>query len=222
MNFQIIIAILLIADLSYAGCNDWFNEQKLKLNSDTCLSKCLVADVDMSTFSCRTKCESLCHPIVQKKNVVKKNKAKVINDNSSSLYPGLNEAEKKLVALHFEVAVNVGIQKFKAEHIADKLFSYGSIDGENDAARHFMWSALMAREIGTELATQFLDAHEKNPNQKPEQRAMDLANNREGLLAFERLKSKTKVTDEDIIQEFQNRFDGKNLSILKPQKKDML
>ena len=47
---------------------------------------------------------------------------------------------------------------------------------------------------------------------------MDLANNREGLLAYEKLKIKNKLTDEDMISEFKKRYEGNNLSILKPQK----
>jgi hypothetical protein len=223
MKYCLIIFVLLFSKISFADCKDWFVIQKLRAGGETCLGDCIVADVDMGTFSCRNQCDVLCRP---KKVKVKKIKKPVIikkpeKNNSSSLYPGLNEAEKKIISEYPLKAMGVGVQKFKAEYIANKLFSYGSIDGENDAARHFMWSALTAREIGSELATQFLDAHEKNPDQKPEQRAMDLANNREGLLAYEKLKNKGKTLDEDIINEFKERYDGNNLSILKPQKMDL-
>ncbi len=220
MKYIFVLMALFFSKISSADCKEWFLDQKLNVGSDTCLGRCIVAEVDMATFSCRSECEVLCHPKKTKNKKIKKQTAAKNEEknNSGSLYPGLNDAEKKIVSENPLKAVVVGIQKFKAEHIADTLFSYGSIDGENDAARHFMWAALMAKEIGSDLATQFLDAHEKNPDQKPEQRAMDLANNREGLLAYEKLKIKNKLTDEDMISEFKKRYEGNNLSILKPQK----
>ncbi len=220
MKYVFVLIALFFSKNSSANCKQWFLDQKLNAGADTCLGRCIVAEVDMATFSCRSECDLLCRPTKTKVQKIKKPMAtkKVESNNSGSLYPGLNESEKKLVSENPLKAVVVGIQKFKAEHMANTLFSYGSIDGENDAARHFIWAALMAKELGSDLATQFLDAHEKNPNEKPEQRAMDLANNREGLLAFEKLKARSKTSDEDIINEFKLRYEGNNLSILKPQK----
>lgn len=54
-------------------------------------------------------------------------------------------------------------------------------DDNTDAFRHFMWSGLVAREIGAEEAKEYLDAHEDFPKNNPEAKAMDLFNNGKGI-----------------------------------------
>ncbi len=44
------------------ACLDWFNEAKLKSSDKSCLSKCVIEEIDMSTFLCHNECEKLCRP----------------------------------------------------------------------------------------------------------------------------------------------------------------
>lgn len=53
----------------------------------------------------------------------------------------------------------------------------------------------MTRELGAERAQLYLDAHEENPLQPPAERAMDLANNRGGILGAQRLMKNNKSFD---------------------------
>ncbi len=211
MTRSLFFVVLIITLEASANCEAWFNALDIKLNQKNCLSLCTSAQVDMSTFSCPSQCDILC-------KVAKNNSKSVLG----SAYPGLNESEKKLVANYPIEALKAAKSKFEAEALADQTTREGSIDGENDAARHFFWAALLSREIGVELATEFLDAHEKDPNQKADSRAMDLANNREGLLAYGRLSKKNNFTETQLVDEFKKRFNEKSLSILKPKIKGEL
>lgn len=59
--------------------------------------------------------------------------------------------------------------------------SYNYEDDNTDAFRHFVWSGLVAHEIGAENAKAYLDAHEDFPENKPESQSMDLYNNGKGI-----------------------------------------
>lgn len=54
------------------------------------------------------------------------------------------------------------------------IASHGSIDDESDAFRHFVWAALLTKELGKARAKEFLDAHETDPDQPHIERQMDL------------------------------------------------
>ena len=74
----------------------------------------------------------------------------------------------------------------------------------------------MTRDLGSTATSQFLEAHEEDPKQPANERAMDLANNRLGaLVAIELMKSKKKFSDESIFIEFENAVKSKKLVILK-------
>ncbi|MBF0651727.1 hypothetical protein IR083_23195 [Dysgonomonas sp. GY75] len=57
----------------------------------------------------------------------------------------------------------------------------GQHNGEADAVRHAYWNALNARDHG-DLAKRYGDAHESNPAQPNNERAMDLHNNAIGYI----------------------------------------
>ena len=82
----------------------------------------------------------------------------------------------------------------------------------SDACRHFIWSALLYKEFGSKLSVEILNAHEKNLNQASQEKAMDLANNRLGLIEAQNLK---KINDESILKSFQKNLKSKNFIILK-------
>lgn len=62
------------------------------------------------------------------------------------------------------------------------LKSFNNYEDDNtDAFRHFIWSGLVAHEIGFEKAQEYLNAHEDFPNNNPEAKSMDLFNNAKGI-----------------------------------------
>jgi len=50
-----------------------------------------------------------------------------------------------------------------------------------------MWAGLNAHSVGEERAREFLNAHEKDPNQPPAEREMDLWNNERAFEATRKL-----------------------------------
>lgn len=70
------------------------------------------------------------------------------------------------------------------EKAYDETKNYFVINGRNDksdAFRHCFWSALLAREIGYANALQFTTAHESQPFNPKDEKAMDIHNNGLGL-----------------------------------------
>lgn len=66
----------------------------------------------------------------------------------------------------------------------------GRRNGLGDAKRHAYWSALNAKSEGEDLAREFGNAHENNPDQPRAERDMDLFNNEVGYsIGVEALKN---------------------------------
>lgn len=66
------------------------------------------------------------------------------------------------------------------------------------------------------LTTKFLDAHEENPIQKSEKKAMDLANNQSGILAAQKMLKNKSYTLNKIENEALEQLRNKKLNILRP------
>lgn len=66
-------------------------------------------------------------------------------------------------------------------------YYYNSILQFIDAFRHFVWAGLLMKELGKEMANEFLNAHEANPLQPEREKQMDQFNNNRGQLAAETL-----------------------------------
>jgi hypothetical protein len=132
------------------------------------------------------------------------------------MYPGINSEEKKMIQKYPKESFRVFLIKFKAESLSTSWYPEGGIDDEQDASRHFLWAGFLLNELGVDKAKEFLDAHEKTVSQRPDSRAMDLANNRAGLLASEKLLKEGKFSEGSLIQELKIQMRKGNLSILKP------
>lgn len=113
-------------------------------------------------------------------------------------YPGLTNTEKELISRNPSEALKVFRQKQTAESSADKYFPDGKFNDESDAYRHYVWACLLVKELGSQRAQVYLDAHENNPRQPEVERAMDLANNRGGILGAQRLQSERQLDLTDI------------------------
>lgn len=85
-------------------CLDWFNRSKIEPRSKDCELNCATLMTDMGTFICPNQCDELCKP-KEKESLLSK----------FVFYPGLTQAEKKLVVKNPKQAFTVYKLKGRAE-----------------------------------------------------------------------------------------------------------
>lgn len=189
--------------LAESICKEWF-AKNIKKDTGDCLSECVVWPVGMDTFSCPSLCVSLCNVNVSKKYVFK----------AAKLY-SLNDSEGALAAEFPAEALKAYNLSWEAEKICSKLYFSSQTNDESDACRHYVWAHLLTESFGRELAEKFLYAHENEPAQPPDEKAMDLANNNRGVSQAEsRLKEK-KFNRANILEDFKKDFKSGKIVVLK-------
>lgn len=183
------------------NCIAWFEKSKISKNSKECISKCSVLMIDLSTFLCRNQCPELCSRDILVNYI---------------FYPGLTSMEKALIGKYPTQALAVFIKKNLAEESSMQSFPKQKRNDEGDAFRHFIWAAELTNELGAEVAIKFLNAHEEEPIQSPEEKEMDLANNQRGVFAAQ-IKIKNKNYNlKDMEIEALDQLRSKKLFVLKP------
>ena len=182
-------------------CVEWFEKSKLPKDTKNCESDCSVLMVDMGTFLCRNQCPELCSQGTLANYI---------------FYPGLPPSEKALINKYPKESLIVFMKKLDAEKLSLLNFPDQDVNDEGDAFRHFIWAAELTNELGTEIAQKFLDAHEEDTVQKPEIRAMDLANNRGGILTAQKMIKNKTYTSLNLVQEALDQLRNKKMSVLKP------
>jgi hypothetical protein len=187
-------------------CLEWFAKAKI-VPDEKCEWKCASTRVNMGTFDCGAFCDELCR--------LAKNRVTVTS--APGYMPYLNSEEVKLVAKYPKQSWVVYQQKLLSEAATNRRFGRNDPDDESDAFRHFVWAALLARELGPDLAKTFLDAHEATEDTGSAARAMDLANNRAGLLAAEMLRKKNILSDSEIEREAMLALKKKTLVVISPK-----
>lgn len=201
-----IVLTISVSSLSMDECEQWFEDSKIKVGPN-CLTKCASLPTGMGTFACPAECKTLCS-----------------QDNSTLLgrilyYPGLTKSEQDLIRARPKGAIIVYRAKRKAEQMTRVRFGRDEENDESDAFRHFVWAAMLSKDLGSDTAKLFLDAHEASGNTQDASRAMDLANNRAGLLAAEKLKRNDKLSEMSIEQEALQALREKSLVVLSPKEK---
>lgn len=207
--FYTIFILVSLNALNYShadNCTKWFEKSKLK-PSPNCEMDCLLLPVDMGSSTCHNQCQALC------------NKKSVSETLLGSLlyYPGLNSKERELVEAYPKQALSVFNAKNTAENATANKFNRNDQDDESDAFRHFVWAANLHNEVGPDLAKKFLDAHESNDLDSNPSKAMDLANNRAGLLAAERLQKLNKLNEDEIERAAMQELKDKSLIVIRPK-----
>lgn len=124
--------------------------------------------------------------------------------------------EKSLAAAHPEKMLQAYKLSWKAESICSELYLTSQTNDESDACRHFTWAALLTKNLGRDFAEKVLDAHEQEPNQLEEQKAMDMANNRRGISIAEKMIEKTMFSEQELINYFKKELKAGHLSVLSP------
>lgn len=188
------------------SCDGWFADAKIEKGRD-CELKCASLDTDMGTFDCPARCHDFCH------------EQPALNKILGTLvyYPLLNPVERTLIKSYPKEAILVYKAKGVAESATKRSFHRNDQDDESDAFRHFVWAAAMREDLSAEMAKKFLDAHESNEPDSDPGKAMDLANNRAGLLAAESLLKAGKLNEEEIEKAALDELRNKTLIVLKPK-----
>jgi hypothetical protein len=100
-----------------------------------------------------------------------------------SQYPTLNSTEKNLVKKRPIDAAIVFYNAMIAEQTTGRAYPRDGLNSRSDAFRHFVWAALLTRDIGKGAAREFLNAHESTSAEPADERSMDDFNNAQGVEA---------------------------------------
>ena len=194
----------IIASAASANCEKWFEKSKIKPGKD-CLVECASFPVDMGTFDCPSSCADFCKTARSEKWIFE----------LSDLYPGLTAEEKALAAQSPAKVLQAYQLSWKAEKLCSQLYRTGETNDESDACRHFVWSALLYKEFGTDFSGQVLNAHEQDAKQPEPEKAMDLANNRLGQIVAEKLVREKKFKEENLLNVFKDNLNQGRLIVLR-------
>lgn len=203
-EFFFIIVLLFTFQTQSSECLEWFLRSGLASKLDNCQLKCSITPVDMKTFSCSTQCEDLC--------------SKTIAEQILVYVPRLTEGDKVVISKMPLEAFKVFVAKEKVDKLTIKIFKKANRKDESDAFRHFVWSALLANELGVKKARIFLNAHEEDSTQSNQEKKMDIQNNSEGLSFFIKSKKSGRSLElDDIEKEALSRLRQKKLNVIKPR-----
>ncbi|MCB0348836.1 MAG: hypothetical protein KDD37_08365 [Bdellovibrionales bacterium] len=164
----------------------------------------------MSTFTCPSQCDDLCKSKPREKYLFK----------LTDLYPGLTPQERALASKYPVKMLTAYQLSWKAEKACMSIYGSTETGDESDACRHYIWASYLVNEFDKKMAEDILNAHEQNPNQPQEDKAMDLANNRRGTSVAEDLKRSRTYSDSKIIESFKIDLKKGNLIILRPRSKE--
>jgi len=210
IRLYLLISSFLISNLAmgtspHPDCVVWFNSEKIKAGTKDCELSCATLKVDMGTFMCPDQCEELCSTKTDESLL-----AKFI------LYPGLTPAERRLAAKNPKNALTAYRLKNIAEKSTSRHFPDQNLNDESDAFRHFLWAALLTKELGKVRAKEFLDAHEADPDQPAIERQMDIHNNNRGQNAAESMIKEKRWSQKNIEAKGLEELRSKHLQVLKP------
>jgi len=96
-------------------------------------------------------------------------------------YKNLTQQEQQYIRSNPHHAFAIKESKEVAFTETRKRFGLNGRNDRSDAFRHCFWSAMLARDLGYQNALRFTNAHESDPRNPPQEKAMDLHNNSVGL-----------------------------------------
>ena len=197
--FLLIFSFYARADI----CNDWFKNANLKAGDD-CLLKCVSIETDKDTFSCLEMCPKFCFSGMRKTLIF----------HLLAFYPGLTKAERALTAYYPKKMWQAYRLSWRAEKICLSLFKISGSHDVSDACRHFMWSALLYQALGYKFSLKVSYAHESDPKQTKEEKAMDTTNNKRGAIIAKELLQNNRWSKKNLIKAFQKDLKSGNITVM--------
>ena len=185
-------------------CQTWFENAGIKKGKD-CLIECSIISTDMGTFDCPNLCAKLCEEKIEWRFMF----------NLSYLYFTLTEAERALVIKYPKKSLKAYKLSHSARNLCLIMFEKIKRNDESNACLHFAWSALLYKNFGLKFSQQILNAHEKDPYQPQEEKEMDLANNRLGLIQAKQLLKENQLNKQAILRAFQKNLKRGNFIVLR-------
>jgi hypothetical protein len=159
----------------------------------------------MTTFNCPMDCARLC----------KETGTTQLLFQLTDLYPSLTASERALASKNPSKSLKAYQLSAKAESLCRRLYNTSELNDESDACRHFVWAGLLENEFGREFSEKVLYAHEQEPSQPEEQKAMDLANNQRGVSVAESLIKGNKYSENALIDAFREQLKSGRIIVLK-------
>lgn len=185
-------------------CENWFKKHFDSKKNKDCISDCVVFSTGMATFHCTSQCAKLCNSSAVKRYTF-----------TVSKHYSLNNAESALVAERPKESFRAYTLSWQAEKTCADLYFNSQTNDESDACRHYVWASLLTENFGRELAEKYLYAHESEPTQPIEEKAMDIANNNRGISRAEKRIKESTFSKDIIISDFLEDIDSGKIIILK-------
>ena len=132
----------------------------------------------------------------------------------------LTKGDREMIAKHPADALKVYQAKQKADDLSLKVFKQQGRNDESDAFRHFVWAALVTKELGQEKANEFLNAHEDEISQPLREKEMDTINNNFGVEYVVKQSGSGKPIELDQIEKMAlEHLKSRELKVLTPSNK---
>jgi hypothetical protein len=210
---RLLIAALLLGNAELLSamplyCSDWFAAARVRPGL-MCMLDCMAIRTSLTTAICPNWCADLCEL----------NFGGVAFFEISKLYPALTMSERALVSEFPWEMTRAYAYSWKAERLCLTIYKGSTANDESDACRHFVWAGLLTSHFGPRFSVTVLDAHEDTLLQSVEEKAMDLANNRAGVLACENLRLISQCNGENLLKTFLDSLVQKRLIVLSPRGK---
>ncbi len=125
-----------------------------------------------------------------------------------------------MIAKRPKEAIKVYQAKQKADDLTLKIFKQQGRNDESDAFRHFVWAALITKDLGRNVANEFLNAHEDEDGQPKLEKEMDIFNNKMGSNLIIEKTNNGAALELDQIEKFAlEKLKSNELKVLNPSKK---
>jgi hypothetical protein len=190
----------------HPDCIKHFKKEKAVPGKADCLWKCSLNQniyLAEKMILCGSYCDQFCL-----------NKEEKLAGDLADLYPGLTDQERLLSKKEPMKMIKAYKASWEAEAICLSMYSSSFQNDESDACRHFMWSALLQKQLGREFADQVLTAHEMNPEQPKVEKEMDFANNSLGIDEGSKLDKIGKFNEENLKTAFKEKLNTGKVKFL--------
>lgn len=121
----------------------------------------------------------------------------------------------KLGAIQLKDLKDIHDQAFdKADEVFPSTPDAGQNDDHNDAYRHALWSAKLAKRFGPDWAEDYTTAHERLPENPAVREAMDLHNNGVGIQV---VRDNPNASDEEIAEKIKEAVENGDTVVVNKQ-----